>query len=120
VWFEKFSLTISGIGFHQCHSDHSVFVRCTKSGNIVLVVYVDILLTDSDSAGLLETKKHLKRHFVTKDMGRPKYFLRIEVTHQKHSVLFPRKYALDLLEEAGLLECKPCYHSNGSQCRFMV
>ena len=40
-------------------------------------------------------------------MGRPKYFLRIEVAHQKHSILLSeRKYALDLLEEAGLLGCK--------------
>ena len=27
----KQSLTISGIGFRQCHSDHSVFVRRTRS-----------------------------------------------------------------------------------------
>ena len=45
---------------------------------------------------------------VTKDMERPKYFLRIEVTHQKHSVFFSqRKYALDLLEKTRLLGCKP-------------
>jgi len=39
------------------------------------------LLTGSDSAGLLETNQYLKRHFVTKDMRRPKYFLGIEVAH---------------------------------------
>ena len=50
---------------------------------------------------------YLKRHFVTKDMGRPKYFLRIEVAYQKYSVLSQRKYALDLLEETGFLGCKP-------------
>ena len=51
---------------------------------------------------------YLKRHFVTKDMRRLKYFLRIEVVYQKHSVLLSQqKYALDLLEETGLLECKP-------------
>jgi len=50
--FEKFSLTISSIGFHRCHSDHSVFIRRTKSGIVILAVYVDdILLTGSDSAG---------------------------------------------------------------------
>jgi len=43
-----------------------------------------------------------------KDMKRPKYFLGIEVAYQKHSVLLSqRKYALDLLEKAGLLGCKP-------------
>ena len=45
---------------------------------------------------------------MTKNMGRPKYFLGIEVAHQTHNILlFQRKYALDLLEEAGLLGCKP-------------
>ena len=41
-------------------------------------------------------------------MGRPKYFLGIEVARQKYSILLSkRKYALNLLEEAGLLGCKP-------------
>ena len=108
--FEKFSFTISVIGFHWCHSDHSVFVPRTKSGIIVLVVYVDILLTSSDSVGLLETKQYLKCYFVTKNMGHPKYFLGIEVAPQKYSVLLSqRKYALDLLEETGFFRCK---HAN--------
>jgi len=47
----------------------SLFLRRTKSGIVVLVVYIDdILLTDSNPGGLLETKKYLKRHFVTKDI----------------------------------------------------
>jgi len=50
----------------------------------VLVVYDDnTLLISSDSEGLLETKEYLKCHVVTKDMGRPKYFLEIEIAHQK-------------------------------------
>jgi len=45
----------------------------TKSGIVILTVYVDdILLTGSDSTGLLKTKQYLKHHFVTKDMGRSK------------------------------------------------
>ena len=49
--------------------DHSVFVRRTRSDIVVLTVYVDnILLTGSDSAGIVETKMYLKRHFVIKDM----------------------------------------------------
>jgi len=109
AWFEKFSITISSIGFHRCHSDHSVFVRRTKSGLVILAMYVDdILLTVSNSAGLMETKEYLGRHFVTKNMGKPKYLLGIEIAHQKHGILLSqKKYALDLLEASGLLECKP-------------
>jgi len=63
-------------------------------------MYVDdILLTESDSAVLVE-KEYLRYHFVTKDMSKPKYFMGIEVAHQKHVILLSqRKYALDLLEE---------------------
>ena len=44
--------------FHRCHLDHSVFIWHTKSGIVVLTVYVDdILLIGSDSFGLLKTKE---------------------------------------------------------------
>ena len=82
AWFEKFNITISGIGFHRCHSDYFDFNRHIKSGIVILAVYLDdILLISSDSARLLETKEYLEYHFVTKDMRRPKYFLRIKVAH---------------------------------------
>jgi len=100
AWFEKFNLTISGIDFRRYHSNHSVFIRRIRSGIVVLVAYIDILLTSSDSARIVETKMYLKCHFMTKDMERPKYFLRTEVAYQKHSVLlFHQKYTLDLLEK---------------------
>ena len=68
----------------------------TKYGLVILAVYIDdILLIGSNSTDLVETKKYLRCHFVTKNMGKPKYFLRIEVAHKEHSVLFSqRKYAL--------------------------
>jgi len=59
TWFEKFSLTIFGIGFYQCHSDHPVFVWRTNSSIVILMYVDDILLTGSDSVGLLETKEIL-------------------------------------------------------------
>jgi len=46
--FEKFNMVISDIGFARCYSDHSVFVRRTKSGLVILTEYIDdILLTGS-------------------------------------------------------------------------
>ena len=75
---------------------------------ILAVVVDDILLTESDFVALAETKEYLKRHFVTKKMGRPTYFLGIEVAYQKHDLLLSqRKYTLDLLEETDMLGCKP-------------
>jgi len=54
-------MVISDIEFVRCHSDHSLFVRRTKSGSVILAVYVDdILLTGSDFVILAETKEYLK------------------------------------------------------------
>jgi len=107
--FEKFNMVISGIDFARYHSYHSVFIHHIKSGLVNLAVYAyDILQTESDSATLAKTKEYLKHHFVTKDMGKPKYFLGIEVAYQNYGlILTQRKYALDLLEETYFFWCKP-------------
>ena len=85
-------MLISGIEIAR-YSDHLVFVRRTKSDSVILAVHVDdILLTESDSMVLAETKKYLKRYFVTKNMGKPRYFLGIKVAYQKHSFISEEVY----------------------------
>ncbi|KAK4402930.1 Retrovirus-related Pol polyprotein from transposon RE2 [Sesamum angolense] len=109
AWFDKFSRIIGEFGFSRCQADHSVFVQTTTSGMVVLAVYVDdILITGSDLVGIEEAKTYLQKHFVTKDLGRPRYFFGIEIAHSKHGIsLSQRKYACDLLQEAVLLGTKP-------------
>ena len=86
AWFEKLSMVISDIGFARCHSDHSVFVRRTKSGSVILAVYW-YFADWSDYVALAKTKEYRKWHFVTEDIGKPKYFFGIEVAYQKHGLL---------------------------------
>ena len=71
---------------------------------MILEVYVDyILLTRSDTTGIMETKEYLRRQFVTKDTSSW-----IEFAYDKDKmVLLQRKYVVDLLQEIGLLGCKP-------------
>ena len=108
AWFEKFSSIVVTCGFRRYAVDHSVFYRQTDKGCVILTVYVDdILLTDSDVTCIQRTKDYLQKHFVTKDMGRPKYFLGIEFAYTKDRMtLSQRKYALDLLQETDFLRCK--------------
>ena len=91
----------------MCNSDHSIFIRQRSTGCVILTVYVnDILVTGNDRTGVDESRAFLKKHFVTKDLDRPRYFLGIEIAHAKGRVILSqRKYVLDLLKEAGMLSC---------------
>jgi len=55
--------------------------------------------------GIDSLKKYLQKHFQTKDLGSLKYFLGIVVAMSKKSILLSqRKYVLNLLSEAKMLE----------------
>ncbi|RVW83021.1 Retrovirus-related Pol polyprotein from transposon RE1 [Vitis vinifera] len=97
-------------GMFRNTTDHSVFYHHNSSGQCIhLVVYVDdIVITGSDQNGIQKLKQHLFTHFQTKDLGKLKYFLGIEIAQSSSDVvIFQRKYALDILEETGMLDCKP-------------
>ena len=84
------------------------FIIITLRGSVYLVVYVDdIVITSSDQDGIQKLKQHLFTHFQTKDLGKLKYFLRIEIAQSSSGVVISQqKYALDILEETGMLDCK--------------
>ena len=109
AWFGRFSSVIQDFGMTRCQSDHSVFFQHKNGKCIYLVVYVDdIVITGNDQAGISLLKEHLCTHFQTKDLGKLKYFLGIEVAQSKSGIVISqRKYVLDILEETGMLDCKP-------------
>ena len=109
AWFQKFSQLVLGNDFRQCVVDHSVSIKSSAADYVFLTVYVDdILLTGSDTTGIAETKEYQSTYFVTKDVGKLKYFFGIEFAYNKDKMaLSQRKYVLDLLHETGLLGCKP-------------
>nr|CAN78715.1 hypothetical protein VITISV_030863 [Vitis vinifera] len=93
-----------------CTANRSIFYHHNSLGQcIYLVVYVDnIVITGSDQDGIQKLKQYLFTHFQTKDLGKLKYFLGIEIAQSSSGVvLSQRKYALDILEETGMLDCKP-------------
>ncbi|KAM3291620.1 putative mitochondrial protein like [Capsicum chacoense] len=110
AWFDRFSSVPQQFGMCQSKADHSVFYRYNSPAkNIFLVVYVDnIVITGNDPEGTSQLKQHLFSHFQTKDLGKLKYILGIEVAQSKTSIaILLRNYALDILEESCMLNCKP-------------
>ncbi|XP_049360646.1 secreted RxLR effector protein 161-like [Solanum verrucosum] len=82
-----------------------------KEGNdfIIVCIYVDdIIYTGSSSSLLEEFKSQMMNEFETSNMGLLHYFLGLQF-HQTEEGIFlsQRKYARDLLNKFGMLNCKP-------------
>lgn len=96
-------------GFTQSVHDHSFFDKRRDYLIIVLLVYVDdIVISGNDSASIEALKCYLCSNFTIKDLGPLKFFLGLEVAQSKHGIcLNQRKYALELIFDAGMVACKP-------------
>ncbi|XP_071713645.1 uncharacterized mitochondrial protein AtMg00810-like [Rutidosis leptorrhynchoides] len=108
-WNAKLNAALLEHGFVQSKSDYSLYTKSVDGLFIGLLVYVDdIVVTGNNFAEIEKFKSFLKTKFLIKDLGLLKYFLGIEVLNCNNGVcLSQRKYYLELLNDYGLLGCKP-------------
>ncbi|KAJ0568794.1 putative RNA-directed DNA polymerase [Helianthus annuus] len=108
-WYQKFTTSLQQIGFEQSRADHSLLIFKSKESFVAALIYVDdVILTGNDVKKIEETKAFLDNKFSIKDLGPLKYFLGIEVTRTREGlILSQRKYILDILEDSGMMGCKP-------------
>lgn len=108
-WFLKFSTTLTSLGFTQTYSDHTCFLKLTDSLFLCVIVDVDDIVIVSNSDYEADTlKAQLQASFKLRDLGPVKYFLGLEIARSSAGIhVCQRKYAPDLLDETGLLGCKP-------------
>ncbi|GKC72140.1 retrovirus-related pol polyprotein from transposon TNT 1-94 [Tanacetum coccineum] len=108
-WFEKLTTFLLSIGFKQSYVDTSLFTLSTSQSFITLLVYVDDILIAGNNKGLIHNiKQHLNDKFSIKDLGPLHYYLGIEFLWNATGLAMgQRKYALELVAQAGLLDTKP-------------
>ena len=108
-WFAKLSSKLMDYGFIRSYADYSLFTYHKEGKYMALLVYVDdIILMGNDANTCREFKEYLNHCFHIKDLGSLKYFLGLEVARNSRGIfLTQRKYALELVEECGLLGSKP-------------
>jgi histone deacetylase 1/2 len=97
------------LGFGSTRSDASLFVFQQGSDAAYLLLYVnDIILTACNDALLRQLTDRPRAEFAIKDLGPLHYFLGLEVVRRVDGFfLHQRKYAQDILEHAGMLNCSP-------------
>jgi hypothetical protein len=106
-WFSKFSATLIELGFLQSKADYSLFTRSKGSSLIALLVYVDdVAIASNDPQEVSSFITLLNDRFKLKDFL--KYFLGLEIARSADGIsVCQRKYALEILEDLGLLASKP-------------
>jgi len=107
-WFAKLSLKLREYSFIHSYTDYSLFT-CRKGDVFMdLLVYIhDIVLASNDSHACCQFKDYLHACFSVRDLGPLKYFLGIEFARNPKGVfLSQNKYALEMVDESGLLGTK--------------
>ncbi|XP_014523017.1 uncharacterized protein LOC106779430 [Vigna radiata var. radiata] len=99
-------------GLLEKHLKYTLAITAKKTpiDFTALLVYVDdIILAGNSMIEINRIKVLLHNKFQIKNLGELKYFLGFEVARSKKGIhLCQRKYVLDILEETGMLGCKPC------------
>ena len=107
-WFAKLVIVLHHQGFSQSEHDASLFIKHSSSLVAFATVYVDdIILTGDDFVSIKALKDHQHVTFSIKDLGKPHYFLGIEVGYLSFGIVLTRsKFSSDLLTASGLTDFK--------------
>lgn len=108
-WFLKFSSTLLNMGFEKINGDHTLFWSRSAGVFLMILVYVDdILIASNSEPSVTSLIRQLSSCFKLRDLGQPKYFLGLEIARSASGIsICQHKYILELLTNAGLLECRP-------------
>ncbi|GJY12933.1 uncharacterized mitochondrial protein-like protein [Tanacetum coccineum] len=110
-WFTKLTTFLTELGFTQSYADTSLLTYKKDADFLALVIYVDdILLARNNTTLINHFKQQLDSKFNIKDLENLNYYLGIEFLRNKNGItITQRKYALELLHTAGILNVKPSH-----------
>ena len=86
MWFNRLSEYL----IQKCYVNNSlcpcVFIKKTRSGCVIIAVYVDDLNIIGTDEEIKEVISYLKQEFEMKDLGKTKYCLGLQIEHVKNGI----------------------------------
>ena len=125
-----YELKQSGLMWYNCLSEYllkevyannpicpCIFIKKSKIGFAIIVVYVDDLNLIGTPEELTRTKNYLKRELEMKDLGKTKFCLGLQIEHFPTGILVHQSaYNKKILKRFYMNEAHPFDFSNG--CLF--
>ena len=119
-WFEKFDSFMCRTRFKIYETDHCFHVKNFDNSYIILLLYVDDMLTAGSSIEEInDLKKQLSKQFAMKDLGASKQILGLRITRGKVNgtlKLSQTEYVKKVLSKFNMNEAKPISTPLGNHC----
>ena len=108
AWSCKIAEFMMKSGYLMTHVDSILFVKENGMKMTIMLVYMDdLVIIGDDEAEVHQTKERLLVFFQMKELGELKHLLGLKVDCTKEGLfLCQQKYAKDLLQKFGKLDCK--------------
>lgn len=86
MWYNRLSEYLIKEGFHNNQISPCLFIKRTKSGYVIIAVYVDDLNIIGSPEEIRQAADYLTREFEMKDLGITKYCLGLQFEHTKDGI----------------------------------
>ena len=110
-WYKEIKRTFEAMGFKRAQYDHSIFVKWTADGPVLVGVYVDDMLVASKLLDAIAAfKEELATHYKIKDLGEVTKILGMEVRRNratKQLFLGQEAYAREVLAAYNMQDATP-------------
>ncbi len=86
MWYNRLSEYLLRQGFINNEISPCVFIRRTKSGYVIIAVYVDDLNIIGTPEEIRQTADYLKKEFEMKDLGTTNFCLGLQFEHKRNGI----------------------------------
>lgn len=92
AWYNRINSYLLSNGFSKSDGKPTVYIKVVDGKNLIVVLYVDDLVSNGDDAFLIaDFKGDMKREFEMIDLGLLRYFLGIEIKQMYDEIFLSRK-----------------------------